>query len=260
MQSFNELLHKADPQSHMVALYGDNDSLLAGRVVEFLREGLERDEAVAVIAAADHTILFSERLEQMGYDPAAITFLDARETLAGFMRGGEPDLDLFDATVGAKVRAMAADAGSAGLRAYGEMVGILWSAREYAAAIRLEHLWNELLNSVVFDLFCAYPIDVFSPDFKAERVDELLCAHTHLVPAGNSGDMQSALNRAMDDVLGSRVVELRPLMGGQDRPAWGEVPKPEAMILWLRQNMPYYADSILERAKGYFEAERTRTV
>ncbi len=112
---------------------------------------------------------------------------------------------------------------------------------------------------MIFSLFCAYPIDIFSEGFRSERVDELLCAHSHLLPSGERGDLQSALNRAMDGVLGSKVVELRQLISAQARPAWGEVPKAEATILWLRQNLPHYAETILERAKGYFEAGRTRS-
>ena len=45
------------------------------------------------------------------------------------------------------------------VRAFGEMVALLWSEGNQAAAIRLEELWNELALSQTFCLFCAYSMD-----------------------------------------------------------------------------------------------------
>ena len=63
--------------------------------------------------------------------------------------------------------------------------------------------WNGLLRSSNISLFCAYPIDVFGEEFHVENVDALLCAHTHMVPIDD--ELESALNRAMNEVLGERV-------------------------------------------------------
>jgi hypothetical protein len=38
------------------------------------------------------------------------------------------------------------------------------------------------------------------------------------------------------------------------RPSWGIVPRGEAVILWLRNNLPDYADEILSRARRYYRA------
>jgi hypothetical protein len=84
-------------------------------------------------------------------------------------------------------------------------------------------------------------------------VDEILCAHTQLVPSGGT-DLVRAIDRAMGDVLGSRADGMRPLMKANHRPAWGEVPPGEAVILWLRNNLPDYADEIVGRARRYCRA------
>jgi hypothetical protein len=131
------------------------------------------------------------------------------------------------------------------------MVGVLWKAGHFSAAVRLEELWNDLLQSSDVSLFCAYPIDVFSPEFQAASVDALLCAHTHVVPADAA--LEGALNRAMDEVLGSRVDGLRRLIQENHRPAWAIIPKPEAIILWLRKNLPGSVDQILARAREYHQ-------
>jgi hypothetical protein len=131
------------------------------------------------------------------------------------------------------------------------MVGLLWKAGEYTAAAHLEQLWNELLKQRDVSLFCAYPIDVLSPEFQAGKVDALLCAHTHLLPVDAA--LEAALNRAMDEVLGNRVDDLGHLMQGNHRPSWGAIPKAEALVLWLRNNLPGSADEILRRARQYYQ-------
>jgi len=84
------------------------------------------------------------------------------------------------------------------------MVGILWKAGRFSAAILLEQFWNDLLSRSPFNLFCAYPIDVFEQDFRPAHLDALLCAHTHLLPTAANEDLDSAIDRAMDEILGRR--------------------------------------------------------
>ncbi|MFL5462015.1 MAG: hypothetical protein ACJ8AY_15110, partial [Gemmatimonadales bacterium] len=119
----------------------------------------------------------------------------------------------------------------------------------WAAVPKPEAIILWLRNSEV-SLFCAYPIDVLGPDFQSEKVDQLLCTHTHLVPL-NPG-LDEALGQAMQEVLGPRLDELRESMGGNHRPAWGTIPPAEALVLWLRNNLPDSADEILTRAREYY--------
>jgi hypothetical protein len=67
--------------------------------------------------------------------------LDAIETLRLFMRDGSSDPVLFQETVGSLVREHAA---GAPLRAFGEMVDVLWEASNPVAALELERLWAGL--------------------------------------------------------------------------------------------------------------------
>jgi hypothetical protein len=131
------------------------------------------------------------------------------------------------------------------------MVGVLWKAGQFSAAARLEEFWNELLQASDVSLFCAYPIDVFSSEFQAASLDALLCAHTHVVPTDSA--LEGALNRAMDEVLGDRVDDLRRRIKANHRPAWAVIPKPEAIILWLHNNLPGSVDQILDRARQYYQ-------
>ena len=256
MSSCAELLDRLEPEEHVVQLYGDDDQLLTRNVGRFLGEGLKRGDGLLVIASAEHRGTLARQLkEDQGYSQAVLegrlVFLDAEATLTRFMVNGSPDPELFVRVVGEAVRGVQDRAVHTGTRAYGEMVGLLWKAGEYDAAVRLEELWNELLQSSEVSLFCAYPIDIFSPEFRVGNVDALLWAHTHLLPVDPALD--GALNRAMDEVLGGRVDGLRQLVQANYRPSWASLPKAEALVLWLRNNLPGSADRILELARQYYQ-------
>lgn len=258
MSSCPELLDRLEPEQHVVQLYGEDDRLLTQNVGRFLGEGLKRGDGLLVIATAEHRGTLARQLkEDSGYSQAVLegrlVFLDAETTLARFMVNGSPDPDLFVTVVGEAVRGVQERAVHTGTRAYGEMVGLLWEAGEYDAAVRLEQLWNQLLQSSKVSLFCAYPIDIFSPEFHVGNVDALLCAHTHLLPVDPALD--GALNRAMDEVLGARVDGLRQLVQANYRPSWASLPKAEALVLWLRNNLPGSADQILRLARQYYEPQ-----
>ena len=62
-----------------------------------------------------------------------LVFFDANEMVSRLTARGQPEWSRFDALIGATVRDLIANHG--GLRAYGEMVGILWSRGQCAASV-----------------------------------------------------------------------------------------------------------------------------
>ena len=249
---------RENPQ-HLVQLYGPDRRALRRAVGTFLREGLAQGDSLIVIAGMENleAFLFDLAVPAEVLDAGRITLLDARATLGRFCVDGWPDAGRFDKTVGSLVRDVARRAQPHSVRAYGEMVGLLWESNDRAAAATVERFWNSLMNKVEFQLFCGYPIDIFDADFSAASLDDLLCAHTHLLPTAEKGRLQQALNRSMDSVLGARVSNIRPLMKSNHRPSWASIPGAEATILWLRNNLPDYADEIMMLAKEYYEAPAT---
>ena len=257
METWNKLLEHAEPEEHLLQFYQADDSPLVENMSRYAAEGLKSGEGVLLIAAQHRNEAVAERLEEFGIDTEAamhagqLGLVEVRQALAGFMRDGQPDWERFQNTIGATVRESKARIQNGVIRAYGEMVGILWEAGQFAAAIRLEHYWNELRHSAPFKLFCAYPIDVFGKGFRTAAVDALLRAHTHLLPCGSSGNLDDALNRAMDEVLGTESSGVRTLIEAHQRPSWAEMPSAEGMILWLRNNRPEQADQIVDLARQY---------
>jgi hypothetical protein len=261
MTSCAALLDGVEPEEHLVQLYGSDDRLLTRNVARYLSEGLRRGDGLLMIATAEHRTTVTRLLRDEAAYPRAVlegrlVFLDAERTLARFMVDGSPDPERFRCVIGEALEGVRSRGVHTGVRAYGEMVGLLWKAGERAAAVRLEELWNDLLRQTDVSLFCAYPIDIFGPDFEPGTIDPLLCTHTHLVPI--DAVLETALDHAMDDVLGSRADEIRGMIQSNHRPAWGVIPRAEAVVLWLRNNLPGSANQILSRAREHYQAATSR--
>ncbi len=206
MQAVSQLAQAAEQSEHLVQFYDADPAAWAKSVGRYLAEGLKRGEALLIIATPDHNKAVVRRLNILGCDPDSnayrgrLAFCDAAQTLAKFMVAGEPDWDRFQRTVGGEMRRLMGSSLSGGFRAYGEMVGVLWSAKQFYSAILLEEYWNRLLRSTKFKLFCGYPIDIFTDAFNHADVDAVVCAHTHVLPTGENGDLQEAVIRALDEV------------------------------------------------------------
>jgi hypothetical protein len=260
MSVCEEFLHDAQSQTHLVQLYEADENVLSRNVGRFLCDGFKQGGRLLVVATPEHTESFVGEIRRLGINPVAaerearLVTLDANNVLARIMVDGYPSAERFDSIVAEEVRRGLALADGKGLRVYGELVGVLWKARQFPAAIRLEQLWNKLQKSISFNLFCGYPIDVFDKQFEIGVLDALLCAHTHVVPFGTNGDLESAISRALGDVLGSGIEGVEGPTRNNLRPSWAAMPRPEAAILWVRNNLPDKADEILARAREYYQA------
>ena len=155
---------------HVVQFYG-HDEELAERVAGYLLGALESGGVAIVIATPEHRREFEVRLAQAGVDLAAARdrdaylALDADETLRELMAAGRLDDAAFDRVIGALIRAAGADGRP--VRAYGEMVALLWDGGLVNAAIQLEAMWNELGRRHSFSLFCGYRADSVTRDVDA---------------------------------------------------------------------------------------------
>jgi len=184
-------------REHAVVFYEDDDDLV--RLVGGYLVGAARDgAALLVIATPQHREAFASCVLAAGIDAAgtptsSITMLDAAEALSEFMVDGRPDGHRFDASIGQRVR----HASSAGpLRAYGEMVALLWRAGNVTGAIELEELWNRLTREASFSLFCTYPGHVACPTHD-EGYDDVCRLHSTVI-AGPPTPPDVELTRRFD--------------------------------------------------------------
>jgi len=245
-------------RGHVVQLYDKSDpQSLAANVSRYLGEGLRRGEGALVIATPEHRDLFWRELEKSGVailpavESGQLGFLDAWTTLSRCMAGSQPDWLAFESVVGAAIgRAWPQDSQTS-LRAYGEMVALLWKSGQLAAATRLEQLWNRLLAQSSFTLYCSYEIDIFGKDFHSRSIDAILRAHTHLMPAQLESKLEAALHCAIDEVLGPCAESAKAHKGARRHRYWALMPAVEAIVLGLRQHFPSQADDILARARRH---------
>jgi len=168
---------------HLVQIYED-DIVFLDTLEGFIRGGLLTGEAVIVIATQAHLAALEERLAANGIDVTASRAYDqyiplnAEETLAKFMVNGWPNDELF-ASVITNVLARGQRNGRK-VRAFGEMVALLWAQGHSAATVRLEHLWNELCHQKSFSLFCAYPQVGFT-EKASESIAHVCAMHSKVV-------------------------------------------------------------------------------
>ncbi|MDQ3025164.1 MAG: MEDS domain-containing protein [Pseudomonadota bacterium] len=173
------------PCDHLLHIYDDDASFLE-RVEGFIADGLENGEAVIVIATASHREALGHRLEKSGIDiPKAICegryiALSAQDTLDKFMERGSPDEERFNATIAGVINE--ARSGGRKVRAFGEMVALLWARGNHSATVRLEYLWNKLLCAEDFPLLCAYPSRSFTAQ-ASPSVAAICAAHTSVIGA-----------------------------------------------------------------------------
>jgi signal transduction histidine kinase/CheY-like chemotaxis protein len=186
------------PAGHFVQFY-ENDAYLIGSVGAFIGGGLDAGGGAVVIATRAHRAALQRKLRARGFDLAGarargqFVALDAEETLAQFMVGGVPDPRRFAEVIGATVARAAR--GRPRVRAFGEMVALLWAQGNRDAAIRVEELWNDIAKAHTFALLCAYPLSGFDRGDTAGPFDAVCRCHTRVVPAESYAQIPAADER-----------------------------------------------------------------
>ncbi|HKT61771.1 MAG TPA: MEDS domain-containing protein [Gemmatimonadales bacterium] len=185
MAVWGDVLDEAGCGEHLVQLYGGDDQLLCRNVSRYLAEGLRRGDAGVVVATVEHAATIRRLLQQdqpvsNALRAPGLMFLDAANTLDRFTVNGEPERGRFQQVIGGVLREAQARSTSGRVRAFGEMVALLWGAGRRESAILLEGLWNELLADGSFSLFCAYPLDILSAGSDLGGIDAVLRSHTQM--------------------------------------------------------------------------------
>ncbi len=235
------------PCTHLVQLYGQDSDLLRQRVGRFIGDGLALGEPAIVIAGPQNRDAFICQLSEDGHDPITairtgqLVLIDAATLLGQMTIGGSVTWEGFDRSAGAAVRTLRERTGAIRMRAYGEMVGILWQAGQAGEAAILEDYWNRLLQTGELSLFCGYPVDLMDPHLDTEALQPLIEAHTDLLSSGPAFD--SALSRAITMLIGSHP--------DPSPSATTPMPQAEALALWVRKAHPERAAEVLMRAQYY---------
>ena len=242
-----ELVRHPGERDHLVHAYSDT-SQLVDAVAEFIGTGLALGEAGIVIARTAHRAPITAALQARGvHRGRALLMLDAERTLASLMDNGAPQWAAFEATCGGAIGGLRLR--YPGVRAFGEMVDLLWEQDRRAAALQLEEYWNELARTRPFALLCAYRIDPLDTSAYGEGFQHVCRAHTHLIPARDYARFNEAVDEATRRVLDRPLAQMLVSLAATHRPG-AEMPLGQAMLFWLKQNMPRTADKVLAQVRA----------
>jgi hypothetical protein len=169
---------------HAVQFYGTDQDLFT-TVAGFISEGLISGQPAIVIATPAHCMAILSELSHRLIDVEQakhigdLVCMDAEETLATFMANDLPDPQAFKKNVGDVIAQSLAGRTRTPVRAYGEMVDVLWKQAKVDAAIKLEILWNELAQTHAFQLLCGYAMGSFYK--QAEHYEQVCQQHTQVI-------------------------------------------------------------------------------
>jgi hypothetical protein len=171
------------PCDHVVQIY-ETDTVFLDALAGFVGGGINAGDCCIVIATEAHLNSLEERLTAYGIHIQALRAdnryipLNAEETLACFMVDGWPDEALFMTTISEVINKNRTN--NRKIRAFGEMVALLWAQGLNGATVHLEHLWNKYCEKEKLCLFCAYPKSGFTGDIN-DSFQHICSAHSIMI-------------------------------------------------------------------------------
>lgn len=173
-----------NPQRHTAQLY-TSVAFLGEAVGVFLAEGARRGESGIVIATPEHAAEIRGGMVKHGAQPdelvatGRLVIHDARTMLSTVMTDGRLD----PGRVTDEVTKMLLEGAEqdVSLRAYGELVMLLWREGNAAAAIELEQLWNKLIVDQRIAVLCGYHADGIAGWYPA--FGDICREHVQVLPS-----------------------------------------------------------------------------
>jgi hypothetical protein len=271
MPSFRELLTKmsrwrnfierAPAAEHAVHVYDDSSELIRS-VAAFLTAGFDEGDPGLVIATPAHWQVLTRELERRGWKVSAlqriglVAHADAEELLETFMDGELPSAERFEQVVGGLVDEASARYPGRTIRAFGEMVDILWRRGERRAAVALEALWNRLAERRSFALLCGYHLDIFELGVQREALPEVVAPHSHARIVEEPSRLAAAVDQALAEVLGPARAA-RIYLDVAERMPRGSLPRAQAVLSWLSSSELPQAYEILQRTRMHYARLRS---
>jgi hypothetical protein len=254
--TWTTFLDAAPAADHAVQVY-DDLAELAASVGHYLDAGFRRGEPALLISTRAHVEAFAGELERRGWHirgleaEGLITSLDAQQVLDAFMDGEAPSAERFEDAVGGAIDELAARFPEKTIRAFGEMVDLLWRQGNEAGAIALEELWNGLAVTRRFALFCGYHLDIFDIKAQTSMLPEIVRVHTHPRPAADTSRLAAAVDKALAEVLGPFEAAQIYLEVAEHVPHT-QLPRAQAVLMWLSQHHAAKAQQVLDRVRTHY--------
>lgn len=179
------------PTGEHAVLFYEKDKELVEAVSNYLAQAIWEEETALVIATPAHCAAFVEALKARHIDvegaisSESLVLLDAASALSQFTEEGGSNEEQFRTVIGGAIREVLTSGRA--VRAFGEMVALLWDQGDVLAAIELEALWNNLGHELPFALFCAYPAGLVADPDQAEALQRVCHLHSSVLELKDSG-------------------------------------------------------------------------
>jgi hypothetical protein len=178
------LMRTARATVHPCHFYSD-DAAFATTVASFLAPAFREGQAIVAFGTPAHLDAIEKRLKRDGYDIDAAKSRgqyqpnDAQAALEALVVGELPVQDVFDEVIGSRVSQAVREFG--GVRAFGEIVSLLWRDGKRQAALRLEEMWNDAIGLHPLSLLCGYNVRSFTSAHDAAGVTGIINAHSSVL-------------------------------------------------------------------------------
>jgi PAS domain S-box-containing protein len=123
-----------------------------------------------MFASQSHQQGFQHHVRSSGHDverlcqTGQLILFDAAETLTQFMVHDSPNPNLFMFHIGNTIDSLRKSSFNGHVRAYSELVDLLWKQGRPLATIALESFWNEICAEHPLSLLCGYFLNAVSPE------------------------------------------------------------------------------------------------
>ena len=154
---------------HVVQVY-ENDAIFIDTLTGFVESAIRSNENAIVIATDRHLTALESTLESRGHKIETLIAenrfipVSAEEMLHEFFINGTMDESRFVKVISGLLQH--ARGNQKKVRAFGEMVAILWAQGNKEATLQLEHFWNKLAKQDPFLVYCAYSKEILTGDEK----------------------------------------------------------------------------------------------
>lgn len=206
-ESLTSLLavHAAENSEHIVQFYEHDDSLI-DTVSLFVANALHAGQGAVLFATEAHrsdleAAIMAREVDLDGArDRGQYLLFEAGQTLSQIVRDGVLDAERFQSVIGTVISDMTKKWPR--VRAFGELVTLLWKDGHQDAARRLEASWDQLTKQHPLSLLCAYPVNSFAGGSGAALFAEVGASHSRVIhPESHSqaGSQEEQL-RAISDL------------------------------------------------------------
>lgn len=155
-------------------------------LTRYIKEGLLNNEGIIVIARPSLRKTVLSKLDALGFDnqtvknQGQVRFFDAEFLLSNILIDGTIEEQAFRNLVGIPVQFAQSKFGK--VRAFGEMVDILWQRDLQDMAIQLEDLWEDLCANQSLRFLCTYLLDNLDPNDYDHALEKIYKHHKYLMP------------------------------------------------------------------------------